>query len=196
MSNEQSLTKDVYKEFLEGQFLILWFVQEKLDVFNYISDGYEDHKPILVNNSFLFFTAQVFSRSIIVELAALFSDRNTNKSNFHKIYKAEENKNQIKPDACEKIKIILADCASDIKTIERLRDKEYSHFDFADKSGISLHFDHYDLMNKLYLVGKRILTIASTQRINPEKNFGFAFDTVKDSVESLHWLIETHSSNK
>ena len=65
-----------FRTMLGKQFLITSFIDQKIRIVNYIKPGYDDNKPVLINNTFLHFTAHIYYRSIIVDLYALFGKPN------------------------------------------------------------------------------------------------------------------------
>lgn len=66
---------------LGKQYLITIYIAQRLQIINYILDGYNNNKPVLINNNFLHFTAHVYYRSVIVDLYALFGPPNNNNKN-------------------------------------------------------------------------------------------------------------------
>lgn len=70
------------KDLVGKQYLLASYIEQRLQIVNYIIDGYNENLPVLGNNQFLHYTEHVFFRSIINDLYALFGDNRNNKVNF------------------------------------------------------------------------------------------------------------------
>jgi len=131
--------KDYIKDMLGKQFLITSFIENRLQIVNYIKEGYDFDKPILMNNRFLHFTAHIYYRSIIEDLYALFGKAGKdNKYSFFHITKQYED--LFKPTTITIVQDWINDSKDDINAITHLRHKQIAHYDFSIKESIRLNF--------------------------------------------------------
>lgn len=169
------MTENHLQKVLGKQFLIAAFIETKLQIVNYIKEGYDSNKPILINNRFLHFTAHTYYRSIVVDLFALFGPANShNKNSFRHItlkYQDLLNRNCI-----EDVSNWIQDVEDDINTIMHLRHKQIAHYDFEQKESISLNFDHLPQLNRLFQLAKRIINHLGHAFLNEEIRVGYDFD--------------------
>ncbi|MFN4248593.1 MAG: hypothetical protein ACK4EY_12765 [Flavipsychrobacter sp.] len=156
------------QELVESQFLILSYLQSKLDTINYISSGYYENKPILKNNRFLIYVGHILQKSLIIDFATLFDTSPNQVNNFHLLYQ-QEYKNELTAEVFESIRTILSKYRTSkepVKSIINLRNTQVAHYDplGSDKQGklsIQLNWDFLDEMNELNNVGKKIIAIMS-----------------------------------
>lgn len=168
------------------QLMIVSYVNEKLDVLNCIYEGYKNNNKAFYNR-FLLFTAHVYFRSIVIDLGALFVDRNSEKQNLHKLYKNQAVV-EILGENAEKIKILLHAQTSNVSRIHELRDKEYAHYDFP-VNAMSFSLAELETINLLFETVKDVLKICG-------KVLDTAFDlTMDDCRSSLERLLNSSSVN-
>ncbi|QQL49258.1 hypothetical protein [Mucilaginibacter ginkgonis] len=173
------------------QFIITGFIQQKLEIVNYIKEGYDNNAPVLMNNRFLHFTAHNLYRSIIVDLGALFSDKkNTHKNNFNQIISNSKYSNSLKREAVLTIRDLIASQKDNIEEIIRLRDKEIAHYDFeAIPATIKFNFDRLKLINCLFETALKIIMICGESPIDKENSVHYSFDRYNQYLRSLKSLI-------
>lgn len=173
---------------LGKQFLIAAYIETKLQIVNYIKEGYDSNKPILINNRFLHFTAHTYYRSIVVDLFALFGPANShNKNSFrHFNLKYEDTLNR---SAIKAVEEWIDNADNDIRTIMLLRHKQIAHYDFEQKESISLNFDHLSQINSLFELAKRIIIHLGHAFLDEEIRIGYDFERKHQYLESLERLI-------
>lgn len=173
---------------LAKQFLIASYILEKLQIVNFIKEGYDNDKAILIDNSFLHFTAHIYYRSSIIDLYTLFGKANRNNEN--SFLSINESFNQVlKPDSIEVVKEWINNSQGDIMIVKDLRDKEIAHYDFRDKESISLNFDSLSQLNTLHSLAQKIITHYGDSFKNENDSIGFDFEIDYQNLESLKWLV-------
>ena len=174
------------QKLLGKQFLIAGYIEPRLQILNFIMDGYNDNVPVLMNNRFLHFTAHNYYRSVIVDLAALYTDKKTtHKNNFYRLTNDDVIISFLKPDTITEIKGWLSQVKNEVKVITTLRDKEIAHFDFDKKESISLNFDNRDIINNLFDLSKKIIN-----NIGKHLSIGYDFERESQYIRSLKRLIK------
>ncbi len=183
------------QQLLGRQYLITAFIEPRLQIVNYIKNGYDDNVPLLMNNRFLHFTAHNYYRGIIVDLGSLFinSDR-THKSNFFRILTKPECKILLAPDFICDMSDWLSEVEEDITIIERLRNKEIAHFDLDEKESISMNFNNLLIINTLFDLAKKIITNAGSSVIDKKQTMAYHFDGNSTYLTSLKRLVDCRSS--
>lgn len=177
-----------FQKLLSEQFLITAFVEQKLQIVNYIKSGYDENEPILINNSFLHFTAHIYYRSVIVDLYALFGPGSqNNKCSIFNISK--ESGNKIKTDVLKKVRSWLKEKRNNIEIIKKLRHQQIAHFDFEQIESISLNFDNLEVLNDLFNLAKRIISLYGESTNEKSESMGFDFENKSQYVRSLKALI-------
>lgn len=171
------------QKLLDKQYLITSYIESRLQIVNFIVDGYNNNTSVLMDNRFLHFSAHIYYRNIIVDLVALFSEGQNHKQSFYRII---NNNNIVKPDTRSDIQTWLSDKKSEIDRIKLLRNKEIAHFEFSYTEVISMNFDDLQIINDLSDLAKRIITKISSSFFNTE----YLFDTDNDFIDSLESLIE------
>ena len=160
MGEEQDLQEDPVIKLAAKQHLILSLIHQKLEIVNYIFNGWDTNQPILINTRFLHYTAHIFYRTIIIEIGALFLKKTeTNKNNLHRYYKEEWVKQYLDEERIRNVEEWLKGVQSSISKIERLRHNEIAHFDFPDdkKPTVSFNFNNLMLLNQLFKVALNIV---------------------------------------
>ena len=173
-----------------NQHLILSFIQEKLDIVNYILAGYENNEPIFMTNQFLHYTAHIYYRTIIVEFGALYINKlKNNKNNFHSYYKEKWVRDFLNEESINKIRGWLDDISHNIKRNEILRHNTIAHFNFDNiESKISFNFEGLVVLNELFEVGMKILSCVGDGKIDYSyKNDSYLTD-LKRIIEDLSLL--------
>ncbi|RYY51481.1 MAG: hypothetical protein EOO06_00315 [Chitinophagaceae bacterium] len=158
---------------LEDQYAILFVITSKLDIVNYIRDGYNTNKKVLSSNRFLHFVALNFYRSLIIDFGALFGSGWTH---FNSLYHIRNFKDEIEENHYCLIDSILQDYNKDrdiVKRIIDLRDTEVAHYDpltpIINDAGepvehrvtISFNWDCVDDLTELYDIVVQVLGTAS-----------------------------------
>jgi hypothetical protein len=186
----QSEMENEVQKLLGKQFLITAYIQPRLQIVNFIKDGYDSNIPVLMNNRFLHFTAHNYYRSIIVDLAALFTDKTTtHKNNFYRLTKDEAAILSLKPGTIVNIKNWLLEVKDEISIIRALRDKEIAHFDFDEKESISLNFDNRHIINTLFNLAEKIIAYSGKSFINEKFSITYDFERESQYIRSLKGLI-------
>ena len=179
--------KDSLQNMLKKQFLIVYFIEQKLQIVNFIKEGFDNNKPILIDNSFLHFTAHIYYRSIIVDLCALFGS--PNKINKNSLWVIEKDfKSFFETEIFETIKDWLSKSETDIKIIKNLRDKEIAHYDFIITESISFNFNNLYEINKLFSIAKKIICYYGSS-FNENISIGFDLGNISDELYSLQDLL-------
>jgi len=175
---------------LGKQFLITAYIEPRLQIVNFIKDGYDNNVPVLMNNRFLHFTAHNYYRSIIVDLAALFTDKTTtHKNNFYRLTKDDAAILSLKPNAIVNIKNWLLEVKDETSLIRTLRDKEIAHFDFDEKESISLNFDNRHIINTLFNLAEKIIAYSGKSFMNENLSIAYEFERESQYIRSLKGLI-------
>ncbi len=155
MEEEQDVQEDLVIKLAAKQHLILSMVHQKLEIVNYIFNGWDTNQPVLINTRFLHYTAHIFYRTIIIELGALFLKKTeTNKNNLHRYYKEDWVKQYLDEEKIRNVEERLTGVQSSISKIERLRHNEIAHFNFKNDKNptVSFNFDNLTLLNLLFQV--------------------------------------------
>ena len=177
-----------FKTMLGKQFLITAFLEQKIQIVNYIKAGYDNDKPILINNRFLHFTAHIYYRSIIVDLYALFGKANRN--NKYSLFHIDLNyRDKLKDKAIDQVQSWLTEHSDHIGVVEELRHQSIAHYDFNQTDAISLNFDDLEILNDLYNLAKKTISYLGTSTKDKEESMGFGFDRDSDKLNSLKRLI-------
>jgi hypothetical protein len=184
--------KDSMKDILGKQFLITSFIENRLQIVNFIKEGYDLNKPILMNNRFLHFTAHIYYRSIIVDLYSLFGKPSKdNKYSF--LHITEQFKDFVKPTTIETVRNWIIASQDDINTITQLRHKQIAHYDFTKKESISLNFNNLFRLNNLYNLATRIISYYGESFLDEEDMVGYDFGRRHQYLDSLQRLINKAS---
>jgi len=184
------------RNLLGKQYLITAFIEPRIQIVNYIMDGYDNNVPILMNNRFLHFTAHNYYRSIIVDLCALYCDnRASHKYNFYKLLNNFHFETLLQPGTMSLIQTWLANQESAIGIIKVLRDKQIAHYDFEQES-IDLDFDNLKIITDLFDLAKRVIVRCGSSFIDEEQTIGYDFGRRSYYVTSLERLINNASRNK
>lgn len=182
---------DELTQLLRNQFFITDLIKERLEIVNFIKNGYDDNEPVLNNNRFLHFTAHNFYRSIILDLGGLFIDRaNTHKNNFHIIVKDDNNKRLLEPDAISDIKLWLEQSKEDITIINNIRDDQVAHLDLKERVEIDMNFDNIQTLNDLFELSKKILDKINKSFINAGHGFNHGYRRENRCLNDLKKLIK------
>ena len=177
------------QKMLKKQFLIASYIEQKLQIVNFIKEGYDNNKPILINNSFLHFTAHIYYRSIIVDLLALFgSATNINKNSLDFIEK--NHKDLLKLEIVETVKDWISKSDAEIKIIKGLRDTQIAHYDFIEQESISFNFNNLSELNSLFYLAQKIISLYGSSFKDENISFGFDFGNISDELNSLESLIK------
>lgn len=180
--------EDLLQKMLRKQFLIAFYIEQKLQIVNFIKDGYDDNKPILIDNSFFHFTAHIYYRSIIVDLCALFGTANDiNKNSF--LFIEKKFKDSFKPEIVETVKDWIFKSEEDIKIITDLRDKQIAHYDFIEKESISFNFNNLSELNRLFSIAQKIICHYGSSFKDENISIGYDFGNLSDELKSLKSLI-------
>jgi len=182
MNNEELKNK------LGKQYLIAAYIENKLQIVNYIKDGYDKNAPVLMNNKFLHFTAHVYYRSIVIDLYALLGPANINNKNAFK-YIIKARPSELKSESLKQIADLLINAASKIQTIKNLRHTQMAHYDFSLKDAISLNFNDLPIINELFLLCQAIINMFGASYIKDELTIGYDFGRRHQYLDSLERLI-------
>ena len=180
--------EDPLKHMLGKQFLIAVYTEQKLQLVNYIKDGYDENKPILINNAFLHFTAHVYYRSIVVDVYALFGKPNNN-NKYSLLHIPKRFKDEFKEGTIEIVSEWINGSKDFIEIIEKLRHQQIAHYDFTENNAISLNFDELYIRNELYSLAKRTISYFGASTKNKDDGLGFDFGRRHHKVDSLERLI-------
>ena len=187
-TKSQLMESPVHK-ILGKQFLITSFADKKLQIVNFIKSGYDQNKPILTNNAFLHFTAHLYYRSVIIDLYALYSGANrNNKNSFFAI--DQQFKTIINPMAIDEVFTWLEKAEQDIRIIKELRDQQIAHYDFNIKEAISLNFNNLDLLNRLEVLSKKIISHLAASFIDIQVRVSYDFERKYHELQSLERLLK------
>lgn len=173
---------------LGRQSMILSLIKEKLDIVNYIKDGYDKNAPVLMNSRFLHFTAHVYFRSIVVDFCALFVNRNSEKHNFHKIYQDSRVACHLESHVPPDLQLLLESRKEDTNRIHFLRDKEYAHYDFLENK-MSFSLKETPMLNRLFNTSVEILKVCEDGRRNSDESRHTELG-VAGYIDSLQRLIK------
>ncbi|KAA2240317.1 hypothetical protein F0L74_29595 [Chitinophaga agrisoli] len=181
-------------ELLGKQYLIAAYVEKKIQLVNYIKDGYDKDLPILINNRFLHFTAHINYRSVIVDLYALYGPfgRN-NKYSFFRILEPEY-EYLIASESRNNLRLNLSNLSRQISTIKNLRHKQIAHYDFEQTESINLNFDNLLLVNGLFESAKEILKQIGMAFVDESLTTSYDFGRRHLELDSLTRL--TNSKNR
>lgn len=190
-------------EMLGDQFMILSVAKTKLDLLNYIKDGYDNNKPILKNNRFLHYVGLILYKSLIIDLSSLFNNDGQNeKNNLHLlISKNSEYKDNLGPDCIEEVQTILSKYRSNndpVRKIVALRNKEIAHYDLEYSIGdngelikqaeervtIRFNWDHVNVLNELFNIGKTVI-----EKCGDVLDTDYDWD-ITDEIQSLDNLLQ------
>jgi hypothetical protein len=173
---------------LGKQYLIASYIENKLQIVNFIKNGYDENKPVLVNNRFLHFTAHVYYRSIIIDLYALLGPANSNnKYSFRHIL--NNRPEYLRPDSIDNIQKLLDMAADDISIVKNLRHTEMAHYDFTIRESIKLNFDNLSVINKLFQLSQTIINELGGAFLDEEATIGYDFNRRHSYLDSLERLI-------
>lgn len=146
------------EDFFGNQYLVLASAGNKLDIVNYILEGYHSNLPVLINNKFLHYTAHIYFRSVVIDLFALFGPPSSqNKYSFFLVNSGFND--TISEEYLSRKKIALKLIKDEKMTLSVLRNKEFAHYDFEEKNSISYSFEHIDGINKLYDTAKELVDL-------------------------------------
>jgi hypothetical protein len=183
------INENEVQQLLGKQFLITSFLETKLQVLNYIKQGYDDNKPILMNNRFLHFTAHMYYRSIIIDLYALFGQpTGNNKNSFFHIKKKYDNK--FDEAHLKTLLQWIENERSHITIVQNSRREQIAHYDFSVNESITLNFDHLASLNALYKLSVRIISFCGKKLKGPENEIAYDLGRQHTAVKSLIRLIE------
>lgn len=177
------------RDYLGKQFLITVFAYEKLQIVNFIKEGYDHNKPILINNRFLHHAAHIYYRSIIIDLYSLFGSANNHNKNSFKFI-IDRFQSELKEGCDEIVKQWMTEAEEDIRVITHLRHEKMAHFDFHAKANIDLDFDSLLILNKLIKIAQDIISHYGYSICQEEERMGFDFDLHNQELESLKRLID------
>lgn len=177
------------QKLLGKQFLIAAYIESKLQIVNYIKEGYDQNKPILINNRFLHFTAHSYYLSIIVDLYALFGPANANNKNSFKHINSNY-RYLLKSESIEIVHEWITKAEENIQIIKNLRHMQIAHYDFDSKEAIYLNFDNLTRINTLFELAKRIIQFYSAAILDKENSTSYAFEKKYHYLQSLERLID------
>jgi hypothetical protein len=173
---------------LSKQYLIASYIENKLQIVNFIKTGYEENKPVLINNRFLHFTAHIYYRSIIIDLYALLGPANgNNKHAFRHIL--QDRPADLKPTSLDYIQSLLIEATNDISIVKNLRHTEMAHYDFTINESISLNFDNLSVINKLFQLSKTIIIEFGGGFFDEDSGINYDFNRRHSYLDSLERLI-------
>ena len=178
------------QKLLGKQYLIAAYIEAKLQIVNFIKEGYDANKPILINNRFLHFTAHTYYRSIAIDLYALFGPANNhNKNSF--LHIDDTYRSLLVPNSIEAVNTWIVNDQQSILIIKDLRHKQIAHYDFTFKEAISLNFDNLNHLNTLFALAKKIITFYGQAFSDDAMKTGYSFDRRHQYVASLERLINS-----
>lgn len=184
------------KDLLGKQYLIAAYIEPRLQLANFIKEGYEADKPILINNRFLHFTAHNYYRSVALDLYALFgrADKNRNKYSFFHIDNRYES--LVTVGSIHAVQSWLFAAEKEIKIVELMRHRQIAHYDFDKKASISLNFNHLTELNTLFNLAKQIISYCGNDFVDEEIRMGYVFERRSQYLDSLERLIAKAAQNK
>ena len=188
MNSTTNPLENKLQKLLGKQYLISGYIEKKLQIVNYIKQGYEDNVSILKSNRFLHFTAQVYYRSIIIDLHALFGKaNNSNKNSFHFI---ENFASLLKTKSVSIFKEWIESYIEEISIIEDLRHKQMAHYDFSKKESISLNFNNLPQVNLLFNLAQKIICHFGNSLLDDASPIGYEFGREHHYLHSLQRLVK------
>ena len=194
-SIEQHRKENKLQKLLGKQFLITAYIESRLQLVNYIKEGYDDNLSILINSRFLHFTAHTFYRSVIVDLFSLFGK--PGKENRYSLLQINSDCSQFLNKQCiDDVAKLLSNCQDDIATITKLRHNQIAHFNFEQNEGISLDFDNLDILNTLFKTAVKIITMCGESFLAEEDRTGYDFERESQYIRSLEKLIGKANGHK
>lgn len=179
------------QEMLRKQLLIIRYIKQKLQIVNFIKNGYDTNRPILINNSFLHFTARIFYRSIIIDLYALFGRVTKNNKNAFGWFNEEKYKVLLKPKTVETVNNWILQSNEKIEIIKNLRNKQIAHYDFIEQiSSINFNLDNLSELNSLYCLAQKIISHCGQSFKDESKSLDFEFGNIPVELISLEDLVK------
>lgn len=177
------------QDILGKQYLIAAYIEPRLQLANFIKEGYDSNKPILMNNRFLHFTAHNYYRSIVLDLYALFGRANTNSNKYSFFHINDKYEGVVIKGTIDTVQTWLFEAKNDIKTIELMRHRQIAHYDFEKKEFISLNFNHLLELNTLFDLARQIIVYGGNAFLDEEIRVGYDFGRRSHYVHSLERLI-------
>jgi hypothetical protein len=189
------MRENTLHKLLDKQYLITTLIEPRVQIVNYIVNGYDNNVPVLMNNRFLHFTAHNYYRSVIVDLCALFcNNKDSHKNNFHRLTHNLDFKKLLKPGTIAFIQTSLDNNQPLIKVIADLRNKQIAHYDFK-KESIDFNFDNLKIVNDLFDLAKKIIIQCGSSFVKDEETVDFDFGRESDYLISLEELINDATNN-
>jgi len=146
--HNSSMNNDNLKKRLKSSSLIAMNALSKLDLINFIIEGYESNDPIMSNNHFLFSVSNNFYKLVILDLHALYGKATKmNKWSFQHFIKHQELWQDL--NALMEVQIILDNNSTNAGDIAILRDKEIAHQDLDSGPVIKFNTDKLDILNSM-----------------------------------------------
>lgn len=178
-NNRNTPQNDDYRtaqQLLSDQLLILGLIHNKLEVLKYISDGHTNNKPVLSDNAFIQYMAQVFYRSLVIDFTALFGKDGINDGNsLQQLYNKKFDRD-LPAEKLSEIRAILGSYKPDKNPIKRLtnyRNKEVAHYDItASNDGLhritaKFNWEFIDTMIELYGIAEKVIGIGMDAPVAP-----------------------------
>ena len=163
-------------------------MQQKIQVVNFIKDGYDNNVPVLMTNGFLHYSAHIIARSIPIDLYALFGKANrNNQSAFGHIKKY---KDDLIDGTIDKVEAIIKSVQGEVDIISDLRNQQMAHYDFDVNEYISLTLKYVPSLNKLFEVAKDIILMLGTAVKGNPLGIGYQYEREADAVISLERLLK------
>lgn len=172
---------------IENQQLILYFLEGKLDVVNYIRQGWEkETSKVLMYSQFLHRTAHIYYRSLYIDYCALYGVANpNNKNSFRHLIK--RHRADIDPQNIMVLEWLLNNYHQDvlpIKTLIEKRNSYIAHYDMSEETKISFRMENLQTFNELLPVSKRIIALAGPRiSLPPDGNLELLL--LKDLLEKV-----------
>ena len=131
MQHNNEIEEKAHK-LLHEQYLITAYIEQRLTVANFIYNRYNSDKPVLRNSSFFHFVAQNISRSLIIDLHALFGVYNN--TNIYSLFLHGKSYYSVfSIESIKKVKEGFKAKSKERALITDLRNKEIAHYDFTKK---------------------------------------------------------------
>jgi hypothetical protein len=189
------MRENTLHKLLGKQYLITALIEPRVQIVNYIRNGYDKNAPVLMNNRFLHFTAHNYYRSVVVDLCALFcNNKDSHKNNLHRLTQNPYFKKLLKPGTIAFIQTSLENNQSLIKVIADMRNKQIAHYDFKNES-IDFNFDNLKIVNDLFDLAKMIIIRCGSSFVKDDETIGYDFGRESDYVISLEELINDATNN-
>lgn len=176
--------------------LILSYIHSKLEILNYLVEGYNTNQPVLMNSRYFIFESHIIYRSLIIDFCALYCSGRSDKRSFHQLSKFYSDVPSNLRIEIESLLDEYNNGKNPIMTLKKLRDSQIAHYDLEEIETLSFNHDHLELFNTLFKKGTELVN-----KIGKYFSHSIGFDfTMLSKLEFLKRLIaeivENRTSNK